>query len=695
MSQVDKNNKNNNNSGEDSFFSKENMTNMGIGFGLAGLGALAGNNNNVAGNAFKTVGGVVSAIPGGQLYGAALQGIGHITNALFGYNLNQQAINNAESNINRIGNTKADLSSTDSLISQFNNFKGIGSYKKDDFGTEGLLSNKVTNLTADLNNKRIQANSRAENTMLNGLEAIKYRDTNISRANFRANGGPLTMRYEGVLSPFGYRFDTGGNMNNDMKGNKHTNGTVWDTDLQKVNNGNSHEVNPLGGVPMGMAPDGLPNLVEEGETIWNDYVFSDRLSVPKKLKDKYKLGKDKISFAEATEKINKEKEERPNDPITKRGIDSKMSEFQEAQEEIKFKQQMRRLKNAINKMSPEELGIMAAQLQGQPQGIEQMAQQPNSQPIEDTQNQPMPQQGMFACGGHKYDNGGYYYNNNGTWTKIDLADGQTIDDWVKLNPTYSLQGTDDQGRMLYNINTPPKDAPTWMKWAAPSAQLALGITDALGWTNRPNLKGTEDIIKAAEKYTNYIPVKAETIGGYQVFNPMDINYLARQQMAQNASTRRAITGQSTGNRGAALSSLMLNDYNEQTNLGALYRQALDYNNEQRLKVAEFNKGINTFNAESINNANQFNSSAKATADQLGLSAAIEAAKLKDAAIAVAEKNKSDNISGLFTSLNNMYTTNVNSNLINKNAYMQGYLNNWAPASWGDETSNKTNGKKTK
>jgi hypothetical protein len=67
--------------------------------------------------------------------------------------------------------------------------------------------------------------------MLNGLEAIKYRDTNISRANFRANGGPLTMRYEGVLSPFGYRFDTGGNMNNDMKGNKHTNGTVWDTDL--------------------------------------------------------------------------------------------------------------------------------------------------------------------------------------------------------------------------------------------------------------------------------------------------------------------------------------------------------------------------------------------------------------------------------------------------------------------------------
>jgi hypothetical protein len=48
------------------------MTNMGIGFGLAGLGALAGTNNNVAGNAFKTAGGVVSAIPGGQLYGAAL-----------------------------------------------------------------------------------------------------------------------------------------------------------------------------------------------------------------------------------------------------------------------------------------------------------------------------------------------------------------------------------------------------------------------------------------------------------------------------------------------------------------------------------------------------------------------------------------------------------------------------------------------
>jgi len=28
---------------------------------------------------------------------------------------------------------------------------------------------------------------------------------------------------------------------------------------------------------MGIAPDGKPNLVEEGEVIYNDYVFSNRL----------------------------------------------------------------------------------------------------------------------------------------------------------------------------------------------------------------------------------------------------------------------------------------------------------------------------------------------------------------------------------------------------------------------------------
>ena len=38
--------------------------------------------------------------------------------------------------------------------------------------------------------------------------------------------------------------------------------------------GGTHEENPLGGIPQGMGANGKPNLVEEGETKWNDYIFS-------------------------------------------------------------------------------------------------------------------------------------------------------------------------------------------------------------------------------------------------------------------------------------------------------------------------------------------------------------------------------------------------------------------------------------
>jgi len=44
-------------------------------------------------------------------------------------------------------------------------------------------------------------------------------------------------------------------------------------------NGGSHEQNPIGGIPQGVGANGKPNLVEEGETKWNDYVFSNSFSL--------------------------------------------------------------------------------------------------------------------------------------------------------------------------------------------------------------------------------------------------------------------------------------------------------------------------------------------------------------------------------------------------------------------------------
>jgi len=58
---------------------------------------------------------------------------------------------------------------------------------------------------------------------------------------------------------------------------------TYDYGLEEVNAGGSHEENPNEGVIVSYAPDGLPNKVEEGETIHNDYVYSKRLEANKKV----------------------------------------------------------------------------------------------------------------------------------------------------------------------------------------------------------------------------------------------------------------------------------------------------------------------------------------------------------------------------------------------------------------------------
>ena len=107
--------------------------------------------------------------------------------------------------------------------------------------------------------------------------------------------------------------------------------------------GGSHEENPLSGVPMGLAPDGQPNLVEEGEVVFNDYVFSNRLHPTEKMLKQYNIPlkyKDH-TFASIAEKFNKEPKERPNDPIAKRGLLANMGKLMQAQEEVRAKKEAR------------------------------------------------------------------------------------------------------------------------------------------------------------------------------------------------------------------------------------------------------------------------------------------------------------------------------------------------------------------
>ena len=149
-----------------------------------------------------------------------------------------------------------------------------------------------------------------------------------------------------LMQDFEYK-DMGGSLNH---------GTHWPDNVTLVDAGGTHESNPYGGVLMGMDDQGTPNLVEEGEVIWNDYVFSNRLKVPQAMREKYNLKKDggHLTFAEGIKasKQFKTLEEIPNDPIARRTFDAFITDMAMIQEEERAKENIRNMGNRFDYGGP-------------------------------------------------------------------------------------------------------------------------------------------------------------------------------------------------------------------------------------------------------------------------------------------------------------------------------------------------------
>lgn len=201
---------------------------------------------------------------------------------------------------------------------------------------------------------------------------------------------------------------------NALGGNLHSNSTTWSNGLNYIGSGGSHESNPNDGVAISTAPDGLQNKVEEGEVVWNDaYVFSKRLKVPKKDLEKNKWKGE--TYADIAKKLMDESAERPNDPITLRGLDDSLSRLKDSQEELKAKQEGNKIKKEIASIPPELLAQMQ-QAQQQPteeeimqqQAMEQMPQEQMPMVDPSMQQPVMEQPPMYAKGGHLFPDGGVY-----------------------------------------------------------------------------------------------------------------------------------------------------------------------------------------------------------------------------------------------------------------------------------------------
>lgn len=174
-------------------------------------------------------------------------------------------------------------------------------------GVAGIFTGdaKARKEAAALNKEALKANQAKAATFANKAGGLDAASDARAAAVFAAEGGKIN------LPKFPY-FDDG---------------------ITEFNTGGTHEENPYSGIPQGIAADGYPNLVEEGEVKFKDYIFSDRTK-PKldEIMPIYKKAKKKDSFADLAKKISKEAEERPNDIISKTTRDYQLGKLAELQE---------------------------------------------------------------------------------------------------------------------------------------------------------------------------------------------------------------------------------------------------------------------------------------------------------------------------------------------------------------------------
>ena len=698
-------------------------------------------------------------------------------------------------------------------------------------------------------------------------------------------------------------------------GELHTQGGDFTNGLTYIDNGGLHSINPYGGVQIGIDPQGVPNLVEEGEVIFNDYVFSNRLKVPKAIRQKYKL-RDNITFADAAKKLSKESEERPNDPISKRGFESFMSALANGQEEVRISKELHKarnnkfayggsikdtIKDTIEELKSikdiddrvrwvknnsdkyqvilrlaswlkdyygKDLNITTEinEIESLYNQLENQNKEEIEKEIEASIQNPNKDSGDFKRFYNNLVNSRYYrFDNNLGGLRSTLPTNEDTSSYInKAIAKYGrekplLEITEDEWREIYedsqkefensilygtdadNSNTKQEDirdisgldfpymsmsqlgsiprvpnievknTPLDTSYIAYRTESELNDDDftmegasmpeititpdvtgfnvqdreySIGFpsiTPRNNNRGTTYIapldiqedegigiplditrnfsglgfpsigmsdlkqpqmiaplsVPKPHQDTNnsnmgklanlrYIPaiasgvsvisdlfskpdysaadrvasvdiqpalVSADPVGQYLSYKPLDRMFYINQLNKNTTAGRRAIQNTSGGNRAAAMAGILAADYNYGENLGKLARQAEEYNQTQKEKVAGFNRQTDMFNSQQSMQAQSVNAQSRNDATKMRLAQAEEVAKLRSAAKNAYDTRRSNNLNNFINNLGNIGWEEYQRELINSNPAL--YYNLSGIGRVGYKGNGKKNGGKLK
>ena len=450
-------------------------------------------------------------------------------------------------------------------------------------------------------------------------------------------------------------------------GDLNTHGADFTNGQIIVGNGGTHEENPMEGVPMGMDAEGSPNLVEQGEVIFNDYVFSNRLFADGGLLESFNLPKsyDGHSFAAIAEKLGDESKERPNDPISKRGLLSSMSRLQQAQETVR--QQTQEGQEGVQYAQGGKIGTLSDGLGNKSNNLKRA----NFflEPTEDNYNyNPFIDMAYTDPNKNTYDiykygvgitpNGEFVetpkYMARATAKRAGYDVGISLDDYNKNPIKVHEKKKSAVSRLLSNLDA------TDMRYA-PVIGAAIGLGQNL--FSRPDYTSADAILEAADQAGNYTPIGYTPIGNYLQYKPFDRNFYLNKLNAQAGATRRAIMNTTSPSRNAALLAV---DYNAQGRLGDLARQAEEYNLAQRQAVETFNRGTNQANAEMGLKAAMANQEAALRTGSSRLSGVAQAMAVRDAVDARRGASMSANLTNFFNSLGDIGREEYSRNMIMSN-----------------------------
>lgn len=646
-----------------------------------GLQKLGNGNRSGVGDLVSSIGGV---IPGP--WGIAAQGAGHLINAAFGSNINQGAVENYMSDISRLENAEYNAGNYKSLLQQKRALGNVN-IDKDNLGTQGWLSSKLDSTYSDLNNQLLKA--EAQNRLAFNLQAedINENILNSAYSNLMKKGGRIhieeksspstAVRKRAVFTDNARRWHSlGGNLF-EAGGLMHQHGGIFSNGVVTIGNGGTHEQNPFDGVQIGLDPQGVPNMVEEGEVIWNDYVFSNRLKPTQEFKDKYKVKGN--TFADVAKEMQKESEERPNDPISKNGLEDSLTKLMIEQEKVRELESTDNSNNMFDKGGKKKSKTKNSEIEGLLKSVTEHDYYVN------TLGYPTVKKGKDIEKHKKLDKAlgyqedipdmdfvesfintlfdgkkEYKTGSKARKNKFDVGgpkvpfmhNGKTISDYE-----FKKRLKDGTAQVSEEYKSKPFNT-KGLRYAPAIDALTGFVGDTLNISNTPDFTSSRMVGDALSRIT---PVGYTPINEYMAYTPMDVNFYSNKLMADSAAARRGIANQGI-NPGMVNAGILAASNNAQTQLANLARTAEEHKQNQREKIATFNKGTKAIDAEGFLKADLTNKQA----EELMFRGVLSQAQLYDKAMATPNAARANNRQAFFDTLGNIGKEAFVMDMIQKN-----------------------------